>query len=100
MCVGPIFTLVLYNKLNPSWFAYAWTMVFIVAFFTVALSVPVTAIFFSTINWCCWHNKAVLPGEPRWRAEEDVGLNDETPYYWRSRGSKGFDGWSSRERVD
>lgn len=72
MSVGPIFTRVLYYGLNPTWFAYVWVVVFSAALFTVALSVPVASIFCSTINWCCWHDRKILPGQAHYDGEADV----------------------------
>lgn len=68
--VAPILDRVLYHDLNPQYFAYAWVAVFGFAFFTVALSVPIAAIFFSTINWYIWHDRKVLPGEAHWTGDD------------------------------
>lgn len=80
MTVGPIFDRVLYHGLDPSFFAYAWCTVFIFAFFTLSLSVPVAAIFFSTIQWCCWHDRKILPGEAQWTwADLETGTKTQRP---------------------
>lgn len=77
MSVAPVFTRVLYSNLDPKWFAYVWVMVFMTAFFTVALSVPAAAIFFSTIHWCCWHNRKILPGQAQWNDDEPEVVEHE-----------------------
>lgn len=79
LTVAPILHRVLYHGLDPAYFAYAWVMVFFFAFFTVALSVPVASIFFSTIHWAFWHDRKILPGEAKWSGEDleigaDIGI--------------------------
>ncbi|KAF2422879.1 hypothetical protein EJ08DRAFT_664683 [Tothia fuscella] len=61
--IAPILTRILYSSLTPSYFAYAWTLVFSAAMITVALCIPSATLFFSTINWCCWHDRKTLPGQ-------------------------------------
>lgn len=77
MCVGPIFTRILYDNLSPNWFAWAWVLVFSAAMFTVGLSVPCVAIFFNTIQWCCWHKRKVLPGQAAWGTDDDNDEDDD-----------------------
>ncbi|RMZ24539.1 hypothetical protein D0859_11426 [Hortaea werneckii] len=50
MPVGPIFTLVLYRNLDPKYFAWTFVAVFLSAFFSIALMVPVIALFLSNIR--------------------------------------------------
>lgn len=69
MSVGPLFALVLYRDLNPSYFAWAFVAVFFSAFFAVALMMPVVGIWFSNIKWCCGHRRAVFPGQAEWYEE-------------------------------
>lgn len=64
--VAPVLTGILYDDLDPAYFAYAWVVVFFCAFFAVGLSVPSAALFFSTIHWCCWHDRKTLLGEAQW----------------------------------
>jgi hypothetical protein len=66
MCVGPIFTAVLYDKLEPKWFAYAWMIVWISGYFTVAFCVPAVALFFWNIQWCCSRRNKNFPGQVQW----------------------------------
>jgi hypothetical protein len=77
MCIGLIFVQVIYYNANPGWFAYGFAWVFEFAIFAIALMIPVVAIFFSTINWCCWHNRKVLPGQASWEDVEDETLSEE-----------------------
>ncbi|KAI6901338.1 hypothetical protein KC318_g4671 [Hortaea werneckii] len=69
MPVGPIFTLVLYRNLNPEYFAWTFVAVFLSAFFSIALMVPVIALFLSNIRWCCGSRKKVFPGQAEWYEE-------------------------------
>ncbi|KAI7162425.1 hypothetical protein KC349_g1994 [Hortaea werneckii] len=69
MPVGPIFTLVLYRNLDPEYFAWTFVAVFLSAFFSVALMVPVIALFLSNIRWCCGSRKKVFPGQAEWYEE-------------------------------
>lgn len=71
MCVGPIFTRVLYFNTDPNWFAYGFAWAFTFTIFALAFMVPAATMFFGTINWCCWHNRKVLPGQPQWEDEEN-----------------------------
>lgn len=66
MCVPPIFTCVLYEKMHPHWFAYAWVIVWISGYFAVALCVPATALFFWNISFCCGSRRKVFPGQVGW----------------------------------
>jgi len=77
MAVGPILALVLYNDLNPAYFAYAWVAVFLSAFFAVALTVPVVGLFFSNVWWCCGHRKDVFPGQAGWYEEVEQEENEK-----------------------
>ncbi|KAI7347558.1 hypothetical protein KC320_g7169 [Hortaea werneckii] len=69
MPVGPIFTLVLYRNLDPKYFAWTFVAVFLSAFFSIALMVPVIAIFLANIRWCCGSWKKVFPGQAEWYEE-------------------------------
>ncbi|RMY73356.1 hypothetical protein D0863_03905 [Hortaea werneckii] len=69
MPVGPIFTLVLYRDLDPKYFAWTFVAVFLSAFFSIALIVPVIAIFLANIRWCCGSRKKVFPGQAEWYEE-------------------------------
>lgn len=69
MPVGPIFTLVLYRNLNPEYFAWTFVAVFLSAFFSIALMVPVIALFLSNIRWCCGSRKKVFSGQAEWYEE-------------------------------
>ncbi|GAB1729863.1 hypothetical protein NU195Hw_g2246t1 [Hortaea werneckii] len=69
MPVGPIFTLVLYRNLDPKYFAWTFVAVFLSAFFSIALMVPVIALFLSNIRWCCGSRKKVFPGQAEWYEE-------------------------------
>ncbi|KAI6838101.1 hypothetical protein KC315_g1107 [Hortaea werneckii] len=69
MPVGPIFTLVLYRNLDPKYFAWTFVAVFLSALFSIALMVPVIALFFSNIRWCCASRKKVFPGQAEWYEE-------------------------------
>ncbi|RMY99285.1 hypothetical protein D0862_07190 [Hortaea werneckii] len=69
MPVAPVFTLVLYRNLNPDFFAWMFVAVFLSAFFSVALMVPVIALFLSNIRWCCGSRKKVFPGQAEWYEE-------------------------------
>jgi hypothetical protein len=78
MSIGPIFTRILYSDtFSTSWFAYAWVVVFAAAFFAVALCVPAATLFFSTIHWCCWHDRKILPGQAVY--EDDSDAEDADP---------------------
>lgn len=69
MPVGPIFTLVLYHNLDPKYFAWSFVAVFLSAFFAVALMMPVAALFFANIWWCCGSRRKVFPGQAEWYEE-------------------------------
>ncbi|KAF2137471.1 uncharacterized protein K452DRAFT_235752 [Aplosporella prunicola CBS 121167] len=72
--VAPILTRILYHDLDPAWFAWAWVLVFGSAMGAVALAVPSAAIFFGSVNWCCWHDRKVLPGQAGWwKVESEDG---------------------------
>ncbi|KAK3065029.1 hypothetical protein LTS18_012954 [Coniosporium uncinatum] len=77
MAVGPILIRVLYHGLGPAWFAYAWVLVFMSAMFVVALSVPAASIFFNTIQWCCWHDRKILPGQAQWDMDDIEEANEK-----------------------
>jgi hypothetical protein len=66
MCIGPIFTLILYDNLDPAWFAYGWVAVWLSGFFAVALAVPSAAMFFRNMWWCCGSRRKVFPGQAGW----------------------------------
>ncbi|KAH7348601.1 hypothetical protein BKA65DRAFT_594398 [Rhexocercosporidium sp. MPI-PUGE-AT-0058] len=71
MCIGPIFTRVLYFNTDPNWFAYGFVCASTFTFFGLAFMIPAATMFFGTINWCCWHNRKVLPGQAQWEDEEN-----------------------------
>ncbi|KAI6795785.1 hypothetical protein KC361_g4810 [Hortaea werneckii] len=77
MPAGPIFTLVLYRNLNPKYFAWTFVAVFLSAFFSIALMVPVIALFFSNIRRCCGSRKKVFPGQAEWYEELEQQENIE-----------------------
>jgi hypothetical protein len=74
ICIGPIFVRVIYYDQNPAWFAYGFAWVFAFAIFAIAFMVPTVALFFSTINWCCWHNRKTLPGQAQWEESDEDGV--------------------------
>lgn len=67
MCVPPIFTCVLYEKMHPDWFAYAWVVVWISGYFAIAFCIPAVGLFFSNISWCCGRRNKVFPGQVEWQ---------------------------------
>ncbi|KAK4550838.1 hypothetical protein LTR36_000418 [Oleoguttula mirabilis] len=92
MSVGPVFALVLYDDVDPAYFAYVFVAVFLSAFFAVAFMIPVAGIFFANVWWCCGQRKAILPGQAEWyeglednkggpRAEQDYYAGDVAPRY-------------------
>lgn len=72
MSVGPIFALVLYNQLDPAYFAYGGAAVFLSAFFAVGFAVPLAGIFVSRIRWCVSHRKPAFPGQAGWSEEDAI----------------------------
>ncbi|KAI7221912.1 hypothetical protein KC333_g1481 [Hortaea werneckii] len=77
MPVGPVFTMVLYRNLNPEYFAWTFVAVFLSAFFSIALMVPVIALFLSNIRWCCGSRKKVFSGQAEWYEELEQQENLE-----------------------
>ena len=69
MCIAPIFTLVMYDKLNPAWFAYGWVVVWVTGFFAIGFAVPSACLFFSNVWWCCGSRRAVFPGQVEWQED-------------------------------
>ncbi|KAI7109291.1 hypothetical protein KC340_g13659 [Hortaea werneckii] len=85
MPVGPVFTMVLYRNLNPEYFAWTFVAVFLSAFFSIALIVPVIALFLSNIRWCCGSRKKVFSGQAEWYEElEQQGNLEQTEKQGRS----------------
>jgi len=40
------------------------------AMFVVALSVPAASMLFDMIQWCCWHDRKLCPGEAQWHIND------------------------------
>lgn len=89
MCIGPIFTRVLYFNSNPNWFAYGFAWAFTFTIFSLAFMAPAATMFFGTIHCCCWHDRKVLPGQAQWEDEENGSregvLEPKTSYRGDSR---------------
>merc|ERR1711881_98968 len=75
MPVSAIFSRIIYSRtFSPSWFAYSWVVVFVSILVSIGAFVPIAAIFFSTIKWCCGHDRKILPGQANY-AYDDFEMN-------------------------
>jgi hypothetical protein len=81
MSIAPIFTAVLYQDVNPGWFAYAWFIVFLTAFLAIGCSVPSAGLFFGNLSFCISRKKRTFPGQVEWydSADRNVPAEDEMP---------------------